>query len=172
MRGQGFELGCQFVCVLGLFDHQVFKLPDGLIVIHIPSFGKVYRIGRVRMSTLAQKTTRRREDRCGQVRENRQVPGCGGSLIPAGVVLRRDQHQPRPSRFGFRRAAKGLQDPDDSDISGENSEADGRQNCQEENHGHKKRDHGRPTFTKLFDCSAPVPAAQFINLPCIDGLRC
>lgn len=74
------------------------------------------------------------------------------NLVAAGVVLGGNEHQARASWLRLRIASEGLQDADDSDIGGENSEADGCEDGQEQNDGHKKRDHDQPTFTKLLDC--------------------
>src|SRR5450432_3794671 len=40
---------------VGLFDHRMFKFPDGLIVIHRTSSRNMHRTGHARVSTLAQK---------------------------------------------------------------------------------------------------------------------
>jgi hypothetical protein len=38
-RRQGLQFRRYFACVIGLFQHQMFKLPDCLVVIHRPRFG-------------------------------------------------------------------------------------------------------------------------------------
>jgi hypothetical protein len=42
-RNQSFKFSCRLVGVVSLSEHQMFKLPDCLIVIHISSFMKVWR---------------------------------------------------------------------------------------------------------------------------------
>ena len=67
-------------------------------------------------------------------------------LVAAGLVLRRYQDQARAGRLRLRVAAKGVQDADDCSVRGENAQANGRDDCQEEDDGHNKRDHDRPTL--------------------------
>ena len=67
-------------------------------------------------------------------------------LVAAGVVLRGDQDQARTARFRLRVAAERVQDADDRDIRGENAEANGCDDGDEEENGHYERDHGRPTL--------------------------
>jgi len=38
-RHQGLEFRRYLACVIGLFQHQMFKFPDCLVVIHRPRFG-------------------------------------------------------------------------------------------------------------------------------------
>src|ERR1700720_974146 len=57
-RNQSFKFRCRLVRVVAFFDHQMFKFPDCLIVIHRTSSRKIHRTGRARVSTLAQKNER------------------------------------------------------------------------------------------------------------------
>jgi len=67
-------------------------------------------------------------------------------LVAAGVVLRGDEDQARAARLRLRVAAERVQDADDRDIRGENAQADGCDDGDEEEDGHNERDHGRPTL--------------------------
>src|SRR5579859_3123934 len=62
------------------------------------------------------------------------------NLVAAGVVLGGDQDQAWAARFRLRVAAERVQDADDRDIRGENAEANGRDDGDEEEDGHNERD--------------------------------
>jgi len=72
------------------------------------------------------------------------------SLVAAGVFLRGNQHQARALRFWLKldlwTAAERGQDAEDDRISGENAESDGRDDGDEQNHGHKERNHDLGSF--------------------------
>jgi hypothetical protein len=61
-------------------------------------------------------------------------------------MLRGDQDQAWAGSLRLRVAAECVQDADDSNISGENTEANGSDDCDEEQDGHYERDHVRPTL--------------------------
>lgn len=81
---------------------------------------------------------------CGWGRvERRSTDSRGGcpqikNLVAAGVVLRGDQDQARAARFRLGVAAERVQDADDRDIRGENAQANGRDDGDEEEDGHNK----------------------------------
>lgn len=60
------------------------------------------------------------------------------SLVAAGVVLRGNQHQARPARFGLllRPVAECPQNADDGGIGSENAQTHGRDDGEEEDNGH------------------------------------
>lgn len=81
-------------------------------------------------------------------------------LVPAGVVLRRDQHQARAGRFwlGLRRAAEHGENTEDYRIGGENSESNGSDDGGEENDGHEERDHDQLSLSEL-----PITASRLLS---------
>ena len=72
------------------------------------------------------------------------------------MVLRWDQDEARAARFRLRVAAERVQDADDRDIRGENAQANGRDDGDEEEDGHNERDHGS-TNLRNSESVAPLP---------------
>ena len=81
------------------------------------------------------------------------------NLVAAGVVLRRNQDQARPARFSLllRPVAECPQNADDGGIGGENAEAHGCDDGEEEDDGHQVRDHDRPTLENPRVCCSASP---------------
>src|ERR1019366_549616 len=78
------------------------------------------------------------------------------NLVAAGVVLRGNQDQTRAARFRLRVPAERVQNADDRDIRGENAQANGRDDGDEEEDGDNERDHGS-TNLRNSESVAPLP---------------
>ena len=52
-RRQGFQFLRYFAGVIGFFQHQMFKFPDCLVVIHRPRFGRYERVFYFRVTSLS-----------------------------------------------------------------------------------------------------------------------
>src|SRR5579863_8452585 len=91
------------------------------------------------------------------------------TLVAAGVVLPRDQHQAGARRLRLRLAANCVQDAHEGRVSGENSETNRCDYGEAENQRHEERDHlsstltsavSRSTFRRL-ESLLPNPASNF-----------
>ena len=92
------------------------------------------------------------------------------NLIAAGVVLGRDQDQAWAGRFRLRVAAERVQDADDRDIGGQNTQANGRDDGDEEEDGHNERDHGSTNLRKS-ESVAPLPPSYCLSANLQSNLR-
>jgi hypothetical protein len=92
------------------------------------------------------------------------------NLVAAGVVLRRDQDQARTARLRLGIAAEGIQDADDRDIRGQNAQANGREDGDEEEDRHNKRDHGS-TNLRNSESVAPLPPSYCLSANPKSNLR-
>ena len=92
------------------------------------------------------------------------------NLVPAGVVLRGDQDQARAGRLRLRVAAERVQDADDRDIGGQDAEANGRDDGDEEEDGHNERDHGS-TNLRNSESVAPLPPSYCLSANLQSTLR-
>ena len=67
-------------------------------------------------------------------------------LVAAGVILRRDQNQPRAGRFSLCWTPEQGNDAKDCYVGGDHAEADRGDDSEAENERHQERIHDRPTF--------------------------
>ncbi len=92
------------------------------------------------------------------------------NLVAAGVVLRGNQDQARAARFRLRVAAERVQDAEDRDIGGQDAEANGRDDGDEEEDRHNKRDHGSTNLRKS-ESVAPLPPSYCLSANPKSNLR-
>jgi hypothetical protein len=67
----------------------------------------------------------------------------GGGLVAAGRMLCGNQDEAPGGRFRSGGRTEGVQDADDGNVGGQDSESNGCNDCEEDSERHEERDHDR-----------------------------
>ena len=101
----------------------------------------------------------------------------GGFLVAAGVVLGRDENEPRTrlSALLLRGAAEGLEDTDHCKVRRDYADSDRYNHRHTENERHEERDQDQPPLKVRYQMSQPQPShrnqTRLSQSTCVHGRR-